>query len=296
MNDLNLNEIIADIGKYDGYFPKEAVKKAIQAGEELEPHLLNLIEHILKSVTADLSKEVSNENWQSFIIAVYLLSKLRSKSAYKHFINICKLPEDMLYTLLNDSVTESLHQFLGSTFDGNLDILRELIIDENIEIYARSSILKTYLVLYKNDLITREKIISEFKILFSLLSTNDSELISYLVCYCDDIYAIELKDEIYSSFNNKLVDNSVIELSEIEKTFHKANEKIMYKFMSNDRFNLVDNPIKEMEWWFCWKKDPVSNTPIKTKTGRNDLCSCGSGKKYKKCCLYSNAHLLSAKT
>lgn len=30
------------------------------------------------------------------------------------------------------------------------------------------------------------------------------------------------------------------------------------------------------------KRDPVIVGP---KTGRNDLCVCGSGKKYKKCCL-----------
>jgi len=26
-------------------------------------------------------------------------------------------------------------------------------------------------------------------------------------------------------------------------------------------------------------------TKARTKVGRNDLCPCGSGKKYKKCCL-----------
>jgi hypothetical protein len=29
----------------------------------------------------------------------------------------------------------------------------------------------------------------------------------------------------------------------------------------------------------------ASPTPIKVKTGRNDPCPCGSGKKFKKCCL-----------
>jgi len=30
---------------------------------------------------------------------------------------------------------------------------------------------------------------------------------------------------------------------------------------------------------------PVSPVQNKNKVGRNDLCPCGSGKKYKKCCL-----------
>jgi uncharacterized protein len=30
---------------------------------------------------------------------------------------------------------------------------------------------------------------------------------------------------------------------------------------------------------------PRSGAPLRTKTGRNDPCPCGSGRKYKKCCL-----------
>jgi len=29
----------------------------------------------------------------------------------------------------------------------------------------------------------------------------------------------------------------------------------------------------------------VPPQPLREKTGRNDLCPCGSGKKFKKCCL-----------
>jgi uncharacterized protein YecA (UPF0149 family) len=57
-----------------------------------------------------------------------------------------------------------------------------------------------------------------------------------------------------------------------------------------------------MSWWACFdqaKKDPVpieaplppKVTALKGKTkkiGRNAPCPCGSGKKYKKCCLNKN--------
>lgn len=36
-----------------------------------------------------------------------------------------------------------------------------------------------------------------------------------------------------------------------------------------------------------WKRDPrrLPKTIQKNKIGRNDFCPCGSGKKFKKCCL-----------
>jgi len=42
-------------------------------------------------------------------------------------------------------------------------------------------------------------------------------------------------------------------------------------------------------------KDPFSSLPVSTqlrigKIGRNDKCPCGSGKKYKKCCINNDVY------
>ena len=65
---------------------------------------------------------------------------------------------------------------------------------------------------------------------------------------------------------------------------------------------LVENTVAEMGWWDCFRKDRAMDrahadsdydtnpgTPSQfkrttPKTGRNEPCPCGSGKKYKKCC------------
>lgn len=40
------------------------------------------------------------------------------------------------------------------------------------------------------------------------------------------------------------------------------------------------------QWFYTNEKTPAkSNNSIYNKMGRNELCHCGSGKKYKKCCL-----------
>jgi uncharacterized protein len=60
---------------------------------------------------------------------------------------------------------------------------------------------------------------------------------------------------------------------------------------------LLPNYIKEVHgYWLNYRSRPHynnerydNNHPIRTsKTGRNDLCPCGSGKKYKKCCITTN--------
>jgi len=39
--------------------------------------------------------------------------------------------------------------------------------------------------------------------------------------------------------------------------------------------------------WTCWKcaRRPARPITKKTRPGRNDPCVCGSGRKYKRCCL-----------
>ncbi len=57
----------------------------------------------------------------------------------------------------------------------------------------------------------------------------------------------------------------------------------------------ITNVIEEMQGWACFTPLEERIAPIKipkpakpvqvvTKIGRNDLCPCGGGKKYKKCC------------
>lgn len=45
-------------------------------------------------------------------------------------------------------------------------------------------------------------------------------------------------------------------------------------------FRLDDN-----QWYYVDGKSPTIASPTVLRVGRNDQCPCGSGKKYKKCCL-----------
>ena len=59
----------------------------------------------------------------------------------------------------------------------------------------------------------------------------------------------------------------------------------------NHLYQLINNVISEMEWWACFKPKITTTKALSikhdgnVKLGRNDPCPCGSGKKYKKCCL-----------
>ena len=307
----NENEIIDSIKKYDGIFPKQHIQNAIDMGITIEPDLLKILEDVIEHVKTD---SVCDEDWQSFVISSYLLAKLRSITAYKYFIETCKLSDEYLDLLLGDSLTEGLHQLLGSTFNGDLDSLSKIIFDDKLNVFARDAAVRSYLVLLKNQIITREKLISDFKNIFLKINQKDFIFRGCLISNCLNIYADELIDEILSSFKNNLVDESIVDLSDVKRHFKKDKSKIIYEFLNDEHNNLIDDPIKEMDWWHCWEENETDHsfTPSgneflteslkhllhskinvldsgikqkKEKIGRNDRCPCNSGLKYKKCCL-----------
>ena len=47
---------------------------------------------------------------------------------------------------------------------------------------------------------------------------------------------------------------------------------------------LGDSVIGVMKWWLPTRKEKSTLRREEPKVGRNDLCPCGSGKKFKKCC------------
>jgi preprotein translocase subunit SecA len=133
-----------------------------------------------------------------------------------------------------------------------------------------------------------------------------------------DLPAPELIEDLRKAYEDRVVDSCVVGLKELEQDALVPLDK---KPESNrERTNLVSDAISEMDWWYAFHvdddaepveldevvdepmlplpsihppqiaetvRDPVPSTGIRRdpKIGRNDPCPCGSGKKYKKCCL-----------
>ena len=69
---------------------------------------------------------------------------------------------------------------------------------------------------------------------------------------------------------NELYSKNPIDLK--DKSFRESiNDQLLQKFPDADPDEL-------------WRKIDYNDSNLSMKVGRNDLCPCGSGKKYKKCC------------
>ena len=163
---------------------------------------------------------------------------------------------------------------------------------------------------------SRDQVASYFRILFQgKLPRSFSYVWTGLVSSCADLPAPELLHEVRQVFEEDLVELGMNDLHPIEQRL-MTDEKTI-RAQNRGRFSIVTDAIAEMEWWaafhpeptpalrakktrgpklkpFVQDHDPNPSTALKNETrkiGRNEPCPCGSGKKFKKCCLNKTGSL-----
>ena len=121
---------------------------------------------------------------------------------------------------------------------------------------------------------TRELCIASLEGELTRHSRNDPTLNGFLVSYLVDLEAVEALATIREAYQQGSVELVIMgdcEDAEIELGVRKARATPRPQF-----------------GWFADQESPVIPNVAqrdKPKIGRNDPCPCGSGKKYKKCCL-----------
>jgi uncharacterized protein YecA (UPF0149 family) len=97
-----------------------------------------------------------------------------------------------------------------------------------------------------------------------------------------------------------------IGLDDVTGDLAKGKDWALARLATNPHRQLIDDTVKKMEWWACFKDEKPRRTQAATaapeaansmrkdasspykrtapKIGRNDPCPCASGKKFKKCC------------
>lgn len=279
---MELKTIKSQLTYYTGKFPKEAVRAAIQQPDLINPDLLTSLEKV-----ADDPDILSNSNYMLPTYAFYLLAQFQEERAYPLIVKIFSYPGEFILDATGDFVTEDLGRVLASVCGDDITPIKNMIEDESLNEYVRSAGLSAIVVLVAENKIKREEAIAYFTTLFrGRFKKEENEVWSSLVYSCCDLGPDELIFDIKQAFSENLVDSQVIGFDEVQKHVSKKPEYIISKHPR--RFSFIGNAIDEMSWWAAF--DEKENIPKSKKVGRNDPCPCGSGSKYKRCCLNFKHH------
>jgi len=200
------------------------------------------------------------------------------------------------------------------------DEVVEIIRDTNLNLYVRWALAGVFKYLARDEVISVESAIDSLHaIMADALKRieeqgqhdGDWEFLAGVAIELADLAAEKSLPLIRSAYQRKLVDESVIDLESIEGDIGNGEARVAATFGECRPTGLPD-VLDELKHWYAFQepsprpsprpalipKPNFTNPPPnraatatathvrgQRKIGRNELCPCGSGKKYKKCCL-----------
>lgn len=287
-----IQKAIEEITYFSETFPEKAFQIITANKEESVPYLREAVDYAAgKGMGLD-------EDYQLHFYALYLLGEFQDRVSFSKIMELVSLPSDTVDYLIGDCITENLSDILYNTFDGNIGLLKRSIQDRNINEYVRAAMLDVMGQLYLDEILEER----EWKE-FLKQNVYDGREYDYIYDVIGDIlcrcHFIDMLPEIRYMLDNDLIDEAMMggydscvdnmfKYWEDEEGFCKtpfnAAGTLRHWAMFSESGDTasdkkdIDKMLRMMEKE--WDK-PVQ----KKKTGRNDPCPCGSGKKYKYCCL-----------
>lgn len=271
----------------------------------VKDHALAPLIHIVKSKRYWHSKD-ENESFAP-LTAIHLLSITKETVAL----------EAIIYAIYNyrEEIDDwfSVMSFLLANFGiQSFDRISELLFDNDLEYWIKEPIAKALIIIAKlnNDIDIQKKIIDILKNVISLETDRTTK--SFLVMLLTDLKDISSKSFIKSLFDNDEIDEEITTFQEVLDVYNGSYDEIIQSsyrmrdpldyFKSKDFFSPIDTEDQQQSYTFLnddynYKhfsdtinennndNNDTTTKEIKVRIGRNDLCLCGSGKKYKKCCM-----------
>ena len=234
--------------------------------------------------------------------ALTVLSALEAEEALETLFKVLRQDTyyyDFWYDLI---LTEEFWRYIYMMGKNRLDRLRDLVCEPNRYSYVRTaiSIAVKYVAVYQPE--RRDEVINWYEqvILYLLDNQNDANIFEQFVytSLFEDLLDIAGREHfplIFRLYDVNLTDKKeCITLHEVKKRLSKPLSKSIYReiFISihayYDRWKKFFNHYKSDSGKKNKNSDisasDQSNDKQEKKIGRNDVCPCGSGKKYKKCC------------
>ena len=288
MDEKGPTQIIERLGSGEG-MPIEAIRAATADRARVTPLLLDAI---------DRYDPKSEEEDNALFIAFHLLGQWREKSAYRVLARFLRRPD--VETILGDATTETSHKIMANVFDGDPQPIYDIIHDAEADEFVRSRMFGALVILVLQGKLDRAEIAQFLQSAFTDLQPQD---VSAAWDGWQDAVALlalaELEPLVREAYQRGFVDDTILPFKDFEEDLKRACSGRPMEAWRRKDFEPFGDVVAQLSHWDCFqpKKQKTtderrlpawSDTPVRNPfrdVGRNDPCPCGSGKKFKKCCL-----------
>ena len=262
------------------HLPAEALKRAAQNPETVAEPVLGLLKRAAEDADAIEDEETNLLFW-----GLHALAAARDTRVFPPLMRLMRQDGEAVDGLLGDAATETLPAVIASTFDGDTGALTRLILDSTADDFLRNSAFNALGFLTRQGripLAEAEALLVRFDEARAAVEEAPAwigweETVAYLGL-------TGLAPRVEAARRDGRITDEFSDLPWFRKALRQASaEPPDLGAFDAHRYCYLDDPVAALAWTAESYGQPVKN-PFKD-IGRNDPCPCGSGKKYKKCCL-----------
>ena len=279
---------------------REAIHQCIARQDEMVPIFLRILRDYV-----DDRPDIDDQEGALFLI-IHIMGELGERQSFAPLMNLLGGDPERVETVLGDAMTENLTQILISVFDGDTDRLYRVMDNPDADEYVRSAFFEAWTYFVAAGRIDR---LEAEQYLSSCLATLQPQKENYVwVAWVEAVAHLGfagLTGMVRNAFELGRIPPMIIlfdEFEEILEAASRADDPV--EFVEKERIHPFSDVIGVLSRWYGFseeylrkeketeyaKRQPIQVTnPITNphrNVGRNDPCPCGSGKKYKKCCLH----------
>ena len=300
---MDVERILHELAQ-QGPLPTEAIQAARAGRETLVPRFIEAFERY--------TDDPAHASPDLLFMAFHLLGEWRETSSYRTLVRFLRSDPDNVSRALGDAITVTANRVMAQVFDGDPQPLYDLIRDPAADEFIRSEMCETLAAVTLRGDIPRAETIRCLRALFTDLA-DDKECFVWNG-WLAAVAMLGLED--FSPLAKEVFDDERITSGVME--FEHFEEDLQWALNNPDSpcpTNVTtckpwDDTIAELSTWYAFSDkyledlkrrrsipDPERKTlrthapavNVHRDVGRNDPCPCGSGKKFKKCCLQSAA-------
>jgi uncharacterized protein len=285
------------------YIPPQAsgrinLVEALSVAQHLSPEALDeavrrpqaVVEPVLRVLERAAAGDTLDGRDQNLLFwGVHVLGAVREQKLFGPLLRLLGRAADDVAELIGDAVGTTLPRILAGTFDGDVDALEAAVLDRGIDEYLRWSLFGALSFLTFAGRVPRER--------------TEALLVRF-----DDERAARAGDAAWTGWEEtiallgfaplrarvdaaradaRLLDESDPEWFDQVVADAQANPADPARFAGHG-LGYIEDVVAELDEALASDDEAPPGEPVQNPlrdVGRNDPCPCGSGKKFKKCCL-----------
>jgi hypothetical protein len=295
---MEVEAIIGELSSSNG-LPRAALSAATERRAELAPIFIAEIERYVAAGSDGRTQP------DALFFMFHLLGEWREAAAYPALARFLRMPTAELDRILDDAVTLTVHRVMIAVFDGDPQPLYDIILDPDANEYVRSRMCETLAILVGQGKLARGEAAEFFRAAFAKIQPQEADFVWF--GWQNAIAAIGLEDLaplVEEAFRRGYVEREAGDFLWFQDALRATLAlpgKYHWADAEDDR--PFGNTIEEFSKWYGftdayrrdlersreaareWLSRQATVYNFNRNVGRNDSCPCGSGKKFKKCCL-----------